>query len=157
LDEREPGHCLMNASVISALAALAGAAIGGLTSVVTSWLTQRVYAKAQRLARDQRRRQTLYKEFIEEASKFYIDALQNDKADVSALVGLYAKISRMRVLSSAAVVESADRIARTIVDTYLAPNKTFPELREMMISGKLDLLRGFSEACRTELEPLRSP
>jgi hypothetical protein len=37
-----------------------------------------------------------------------------------------------------------------IVDTYLAPNKTFPELREMVMSGSLDPLRDFSEACRAE-------
>jgi len=145
----------MNASAITALAALAGATIGGLTSVITSWLTQQMQARTQQLARDQGRRQKLYRDFIEEASKFYIDALQHNNADVSSLVGLYAKISRMRVLSSAAVIERADKIARMIVGTYLGPNKGFPELREMMISGSLDPLRDFSEACRTELRPLR--
>jgi hypothetical protein len=145
----------MNASVITALAALAGATVGGLTSVITSWLTQQMQARTQQLARDQGRRQKLYRDFIEDASKFYIDALQHNNADVSSLVGLYAKISRMRVLSSAAVIEHADKIARMIVDTYLGPNKSFPELREMMISGSLDPLRDFSEACRTELRPLR--
>jgi hypothetical protein len=95
----EPGDRLMNASVISVLAALAGATIGGLTSVLTSWLTQQMQARTQQFARDLGRRQKLYKDFIEEASKSYIDALQHDKADVSSLVGLYAKISRMRVLS----------------------------------------------------------
>jgi len=145
----------MNASVISALAALAGAAIGGLTSVVASWLTQQMQARTQQLVRDQGRRQKLYRDFIEEASSFYVDALQHDKADVSSLIRLYAKISRMRVLSSPKVIESADKIARTIVDTYLAPNKAFPELREMVMKGSLDPLRDFSEACRTELQSLR--
>ena len=144
----------MNASVITALAALAGAAIGGLTSVVASWLTQQMQARTQQLVRDQGRRQKLYKDFIEEASSFYVDALQHDEANVSSLIGLYAKISRMRVLSSPKVIESADKIARTIVDTYLAPNKTFPELREMMVRGSLDPLRDFSQACRTELQSL---
>lgn len=146
----------MNPSVISAIAALTGAVIGGCTSVITSLLAQRAQAKVQWLAMDQNRRQKLYKEFIEEASKCYIDALQHDEADLKALVGLYSKISRMRVLSSAAVVANADQIARKIVDTYLAPNKTFPELREMIISGSLDLLRDYSEACRTELQSLRA-
>ena len=146
----------MNAWIISALSALAGAAIGGITSIVMSWLTQVIQARAQQSAHDQSRREELYKEFIDEASKAYIDALQNDKADISSLVGLYAKISRMRVLSSSTVVERADQIVRKVVDTYLAPNISFPELRELMIGGKLDALRGFSEACRTELQPLRS-
>ena len=145
----------MNASSISALSALAGAAIGGLTSIVMSWLTQEIQARTQQSAHDKSLREDLYRGFIEEASKSYMDALQNNNADLSSLVGLYAKISRMRVLSSDMVVERADWIAKRIVDTYLAPNKSFPELREMLMSGKLDALRDFSEACRIELRPHR--
>ena len=146
----------MNASIISALAALVGAAIGGLTSVLASWLTQQTQAKAQWIAQERIRRQDLYKEFIEEASKAYIDALQHDKPDISALVAIYAKISRMRVLSTPKVIESADRIARQIVDAYLAPDKSFLELREMLNSGTIDLLREFSDACRAEFDSLRA-
>jgi hypothetical protein len=54
------------------------------------------------------------------------------------------------------VVESAELVARRIVDTYLVPNKTFLELREMTIDGSIDLLREFGEACRAEFESLRS-
>jgi hypothetical protein len=39
----------------------------------------------------------------------YIHALQNEKPDVSGLMGLYAEISRMRVLSSVRVIDSADQ------------------------------------------------
>jgi hypothetical protein len=145
----------MNASVVSALAALVGAAIGGLTSVIATWLTQRTQARAQRCAREQIWRQQPSKEFIEEASKCYIDALQHDKADIPGLIGLYAKIGRMRVLSSRPIIESAEHIARKILDAYLEPDKTFVELRDMASSGAIDLLRDFSDACRTEFESLR--
>jgi hypothetical protein len=134
----------MDASIVTELAALAGAAIGGLTSVFASWLTQHAQAKAQRLAQDKLRRQELYKEFIEKASKCYVDALQHDEADIPALVELYVRVGRMRILSSPKVVESAELVARQIIDTYLAPNKTFLELREMVNSGTIDLLRDFS-------------
>jgi hypothetical protein len=107
------------------------------------------------LAHYQLRRQELYKEFIEQASTLYIHALQNDKPDVSGLMALYAEISRMRVLSSARVIDSADQIVKRIVNAYLEPNKTFPELREMTNSGLIDPLRNFSEACRAEAEGLR--
>jgi hypothetical protein len=145
----------MDTSVITALAALAGAAIGGLTSVLASWLTQRAQARMAQLAHYQLRRQELYKEFIEEASKLYIHALQNDKPDLSGLMGLYAEVSRMRVLSSARVIASADEIVKKIISAYLdEPNKTFPELRQMADSGLIDPLRRFSEACRAEAEGL---
>jgi hypothetical protein len=44
-----------------------------------------------------------------------------------------------------------------IVDTYFAPNKTFPELRKLMNSDAIDLLRAFSEECRAELQTLKIP
>ena len=84
----------------------------------------------------------------------YIHALQNDEPDVSGLMALYAEVSRMRVLSSTRVVDSADQIVKTIIDSYLEPNKTFPELRQMAKSGLIDPLRNFSEACRSEAENL---
>jgi hypothetical protein len=146
----------MDASVISALAALAGATVGGLTSVLASWLVQRTQARAQWLAQDTLRRQELYKEFIEEASQCHVYALQHDKAEIPALVSLYAKIARMRVLSSSKVVESAEQIGRKIVDTHLEPDRSFLELREMVNSGSIDLIRDFSETCRAELESLRA-
>jgi hypothetical protein len=90
----------MDASAITAIAGLVGAAIGGLTS-------QRTQARAQWLARDIVRRQDLYKEFIADASKCYVHALQHEEADIPTLVELYAKLGRMRLLSSPNVLESA--------------------------------------------------
>jgi hypothetical protein len=87
----------------------------------------------------------------------YADALVHGEAEVSALVSVYALTNRMRVLSSSAVVEKAEAVVRMIVDTYFAPNKTFPELRTLMNSHAIDPLRAFSEECRAELQALRVP
>ena len=144
----------MDASIMTAVAGLAGAAIGGFTSVLASWLSQHAQAKAQRLQQEQLQRQGIYKEFINDAAKLYVDALQSDKADVSALMGLYAEVSQMRVLSSASVIDRADEILKKITNTYLEPNKALPELSEMANSGLIDPLRNFSEACRAESERL---
>jgi hypothetical protein len=146
----------MNASLISALAACAGAMTGGLTSVLASLLTQRTRARAQWLTQDKVRREDLYREFTEEASKSYIDALQHDKVDVPEMVILYAKIGQMRIVSSAKVIAIADQIGLNILDTYLQPNKSLPDLMEMVRSKSFDLLRDFSEACREEFESLRA-
>ena len=147
----------MDASVITGLAAVVGAAIGGLTSILASWLTQRTQARARWLAQDVVRRQDLYKGFIEAASKCYVHALQHDEADIPTLVDVYARLGMMRVVSSPPKgIESAEQIERKIVDTYLTPNKTFLELREMINNQSIDLLREFSVACRAELESLRA-
>ena len=146
----------MNAGYLPALAALAGSAIGGLTSVASAWLTQHHQDRANRLSGEKARRQKLYKQFIDAASTLYADALAHDQAEVSALVDVYALISRMRVVSSSAVIEKADAVVHLIVDTYFTPNKTFPEFRELMNSHAVDPLRAFSEECRAELQALNA-
>jgi hypothetical protein len=150
----------MDASIISALAALGGALIGGLTSIIASLLAQRAQARVQWIAQDKLRRQDLYKEFIEEASKCYTDALQHDKADIPELVNLYANIGRMRILSSPKVIATAEHVARKILDTYRQPNKALHELMEMANrltnSPSVDVLRDFADACREEFESLRA-
>jgi hypothetical protein len=142
----------MDPGYFSAFAALAGSAVGGLTSLGASWLTQRTQVRAQQFAHDIGRREELYNDFIEEASKLYADAIEHDKADTSKVVRLYALVSRMRVLSSPSVIENADRVMRLIVETYLGPNITFRDMAEALKNSEvIDPLREFSEACREEL------
>ena len=145
----------MDASLISGFAALAGAAIGGLTSATAGWLSQRYTAHAQWVANENLRRQDIYRDFIEAASKCYIHSLQHDEPDVSGLVGLYTNISRMRVLSSAEIVEKAEQVVQRILDAYAEPDKSFVELRSMVKNHAIDLLHDFSKACRLEHERYR--
>jgi hypothetical protein len=146
----------VDASIITALSALTGAAVGGLTSGIANWLNHRSQVRAQWLLHEKSRRQILYRDFIEEASKCYIDALQHDEADIPGLVGLYAKLSRMRSLSSRPVIHRAEEVARKIMDTYLEPDRTFIQLREMAMDGSIDLLHSFSDACHDEFEEMRT-
>jgi hypothetical protein len=126
--------------------------------VAANWLNQKSQIRAQWLHHERNRRQILYRNFIEEASKCYIDSLQHHEADadIPGLVGLYAKLGQMRVLSSRPVVHIAEHIARRIMDTYLEPDKSFVELRDMASTGAIDILCEFSEACRDEFEQLRA-
>jgi len=48
------------------------------------------------------------------------------------------------------------RFERRVIDTYLAPDKSFLEMREMINSDSVDLLRDFSIACRQEFEFIHS-
>jgi hypothetical protein len=63
----------------------------------------------------------------------------------------------MRVFSSSAVVERAQTVVRMIIETYIAPNKAFPELRKLLNTQAFDPLRAFSEECRAELPALKDP
>ena len=118
-------------------------------------LAQRTHARAQWVSQQILRRQDLYKEFIEQTSKLYGDALMHSAVDTPTLIEVYALISRMRVISSPELVEKADAALRSIVDVYFLPNKTMAELRAEINGGKLDLLRDFSTAAREELSRLR--
>jgi hypothetical protein len=142
----------MESAYFSAFAALVGSMIGGLTSLTASWLTQHVQFKAQQRATDLRQRQDLYKAFIEEASRWHADAYAHDTAEVANLVNLYALVSQMRMLSSPRIVESADHVIRVIIETYLAPNKTFHDVRDILDNEAMQPLREFSNACREELQ-----
>ena len=146
----------MDSSIVSALAALVGAVVGGFTSVLTSWHAQRVQARALWRRQEHQRREDLYKAFIEDAAQCYADALQHDEPQMSLFVGIYAKIDQMRVHSTDRVIASAMEIRTRLVETYLNPNRAFPELRDMMADGSIDLLSAFSEACRIELEGMRA-
>ncbi|HEX9462971.1 MAG TPA: hypothetical protein VGB82_10270 [Alphaproteobacteria bacterium] len=146
----------MDPAYLSAVAALSGSVIGGFTSLAASWMSQNVQARTQQIVEEKTRRQKLYKSFIEEASRLYGDALVSDKVEVATLIGLYAMVSRMRVHSTAPVVESAEKVVSMIVDTYFGPNKTLRELRGAIGSHDLDPLRHFSDACREDLRQLRS-
>ena len=142
----------MDSAYLAAFAALTGSVIGGVTSLASAWLTQNRQQRAMRLERDKATRQALYKQFIDEASKLYADALVHHEAGILALSSIYAMINRMRVLSSSAVVEKAETVARVIVETYFAPDKTFPDLLALIDSQTIDPLRAFSQECRAELQ-----
>ena len=144
----------MNSVYLPALTALSGSVIGGLTSFASAWLTQHHQDRVRRLLGEKARRQKLYKQFIDEASKLYADALVHDRAELSALVSVYALISRMRVVSSPAVIEKAEAVVHLIIDTYFTPNKTLSKFRELMNGHAVHPLRAFSEECRAELQAL---
>jgi hypothetical protein len=145
----------MNPATLSALAALSGSAVGGLTSFLSSWIGQSSQLRSQVFLNDKSRRQELYREFVDEASKSYIDSITTNTPDLTRLVALYALISRMRSLSSPKVIEEAEKIAQLIVRSYPEPNKTFADLRPMIIANAIDPLRSFAESCREELEGLK--
>jgi len=141
----------MNSDYFSAYAALAGSVIGGLTSLGASWLSQRVQSRAELVAHHRKRREDLYTDFIEEAAQLYADALEHEKAELVKLVKLYALIGKMELLSSPKIVEIAESIAHTILETYRGPKKTADEIEEFARSEAIAPLRTFSEACRDEL------
>jgi hypothetical protein len=130
---------------------LAGVAIGSLTSFVTTWTTQRSQAREKHRETEAAKREKMFSDFIAEATRLYGDAISHQKDDVSDLVLLYAMVAQMRLFASRAVVEAAELVMERIVETYLAPNRSLSQIKELARSGALNFLLEFGEACRGEL------
>lgn len=141
----------MDGSILTAMVGLAGAAVGGLATFGTSWLTLRaqLHQKAREAARD--RRERVYTDFIKEATRLFGDAFGHQREDVSDLITLYSLAAHMRLLASSEVVAAAENVLEAIVAAYLGPNRTLHELRQFASEGGLDPLRHFSQTCRAEL------
>ena len=145
----------MDTAFVSALSALAGTALGGLTSGLTTMLNTRAQARSEQISHGMARREDLVRDFIVEAAKAYGDAIISSEPKTQELINLYAMISRMRVLSMPRSVACADRVMSTILDTYFQPNRSLRELSTEMKRGRsdsIDVLREFGEAAREELQ-----
>ena len=140
------------------LAALLGAVIGGMLSVLASWLAQRVQTTSQWLSAEVMRRQHLYSEFVEAAACCFGDALLESEPDTGRLANLYGEMGRMRLVSSEPVLREANKIAHKILDTYGDANRSKTEVRDFLAHDSVDLFSDFGDACRAELcrlQPLR--
>jgi hypothetical protein len=141
----------VNPAYVSAIFGLVGASIGGLTSFLTTWLTQRAQLLEKRREAENIRRQDLFDAFIIEASRLYGDALSHEKDDVTDLVQLYALVGKIRLWASRPVVTAAEHAMEAIIRTYLEPNRTLHEIRVLAQQGGMNFLAEFGEAARAEL------
>jgi hypothetical protein len=142
----------MEPAYLTGIAVFGGSIVGGIASLSSTLIAKKHEDRARRALDDKGGRQKLYTQFIEEASKLYLDALVHDQPEPSAMVSVYALISKMRVVSRPNVVETAEAVIQTIFGTYALPNKTVTELHQLMLNREfLDPLLTFSEVCRGDL------
>ena len=141
----------MNSTIITAIAAACGSLMGAAATIVTTWITQRTQTvRAEREAK-LRDRQTLYGEFITEASRLTIEALSHSLEKPDTFVTLYGILGRIRLVASDRVLAAAEVCCRQLVDLYAKPNMTVEQIRVAFERDQLDPIRDFSVACRKEL------
>jgi hypothetical protein len=142
----------MDVAYTSAFAALAGSAIGAFASFATTWLTQHQQERATRLAQEMSRRERLYGEFIDEASRLLADALTHHLEEPSKMVPLYAIMGKLRLFASPKVVTRADEVMAHLVEIYDLPNADFRKPSDRPTPDRVDILRAFGDACREDLQ-----
>ena len=144
----------MDGAVISALAALAGSALGGITPVMSNYLVQRGLTERELLSRELASRQTLYSDFIQFGTKVYVSATTKQSDDANELVILYALIGRIRLFASEPVIEAAEQFALQMTQRFDEPAMTIEALRSATLTHHVDPLNAFSGHCREELRSL---
>lgn len=145
----------MDIGSVSALSALAGSAVGGLTTGFTTWMSLRSQARAGQHTADVARLRDLFRDFLDAAYKTYADALVSSAPKIEEVVALWALVSRMRILCSPQTTACAERVLRKTLDAFFATPKTTEELNDLIENGTgIDPLREFSEAAREELRAL---
>ena len=146
----------MDSTVVTALAAALGSLVGATASIGTTWISQRrqsIRASAEWKLRDH---QSLYKEFIMEASRLFGDAMMKSLERSDQLVGLYGILSRIRLISGDEVLSKAVGCCHRIVELYRRPNMTADQFRAAFEANEFDPLKEFSAACRAELLAMSS-
>lgn len=138
--------------------ALIGALAGGSASLVAAIYTQRFQNRLQRAASEATKRETVYADFVMNASSSFVNAYVKDSValdgDEQRLIGL---INRMRLFAPADVISEAEEVLKTIVDILLKPSIEIRQLAKQAISEGLDQdpLLAFSSVCRADLDNVR--
>ena len=141
----------MDANLITALAGALGSVTGASAAIATTWISQKSQTGRERAKSETRKRETLYGDFITEASQRLANAFDHSLDSPETLVKLGAILGRIRLVSSDAVLVAAEECFDRIVKLYAKPNRTMDELVTTLHSGEFEVLEHFSDACRVEL------
>jgi hypothetical protein len=128
-----------------------GSTVGGLTTFATTFVNQRYVARREMLVKDVANREQLYAEFLKEVADLYkesIDRTLDDLATQPSFITMYSLIGRIRMISSEAVLMTAEKVAEDIIDAYKRPSITFKEWQQLW--GPADPWHEFTKACRAE-------
>ena len=145
----------VNSVIIPAAAAIGGSLVGAAGSIIGTWISARHQDRRDLLGKLIARREALYSDFIGESARLLVDAMQHDTADLQKLLPIYALLSRIRLSSSAPILQEAEDVMKTLLSTYSEPNMTAEQIQSQAVDGHRDPLRQFSDICRAELDSLQ--
>ena len=145
-------------AILSQVSGLLGALIGGGASLAVAIYNQRAEERLQRVANEVTRRETIYGDFLENASKLLLNAYTHDELvlgkDEQHLIGL---INRMRLFAPPHIVGEAEAVLKAIVEVLLKPSIELRQLARESLSKSPDpdpFLK-FSLSCRADLDHVR--
>jgi hypothetical protein len=141
----------MDSTIVTALAAACGSLLGAAATIVTTWITQRTQTTHAEREEKLHGRESLYGDFITEASRLTVDGFSHSLEKPETFVKLYGILGRIRLVAPDPVLAAAEACCREIVDLYAKPNMTVEQIRVAFERDQLDPIRDFSVTCRHEL------
>src|SRR5262249_26237884 len=118
----------MDSTFITAAAAAMGSLVGAVATVGATWITQRTQSARAKIEAKVRDRESLYGEFITEASRLTVEALTHSLEQPETLVKLYGVLGRIRLVAGETVLASAEACCRLVIDLYAKPNLTAEQI-----------------------------
>jgi hypothetical protein len=100
----------LDSNLITALAGVLGSVTGASAAIATTWIAQKSQTVREHAKWETRRRETLYGDFITEASSLVADAFDHTLDNPETLVKLYGILGRIRLVSSEAVLVAAEEV-----------------------------------------------
>jgi hypothetical protein len=145
----------IDAAILGPVSALLGALLGGSASLCAAIYTQRNQNRLQRIAGEIAKRETVYADFVMNASNLLLNAYVRDEIALGGkeqrLIGL---INRMRLFAPPDVTKAAEAVLRAIVKISLEPGIEVRRLAKEALSESRDPdpLLLFSVICRADLD-----
>ena len=145
-------------ALLGPLSALSGALIAGGASLVAAVYNQRGQDRLQRGASEVTKRETVYTDFVMNASNLLLHAYTHDLSELTGeeqhLLGL---INRMRLFAPPDVIGEAEAVLRALVEIALKPRMELRQLASEALSKSPDPdpLLAFSRICRADLDNVR--
>jgi hypothetical protein len=125
--------------------------MGAAASILTTWIAQRTQSVRAQVEMKLRQRQSLYGEFITEASRLTMEALSRTLEQPETFVPLYGVLGRIRLVAPAPTLAAAEACVQEIVDLSAKPNLTVEQIRTAFEQEHFDPVKEFSNVCRAEL------
>jgi hypothetical protein len=128
--------------------------LGGISTIVASWTTQRAQSRSSRVAEERARRDEPYGKFLDETARLNSHAMKEDTVNHEHLVNIFALRGRILLQSPLPVSEAADAIMKRLVSLYMTPNRSDADFWQDIENSSNDLMVAFARACRVDLSSL---
>ena len=141
----------LDPAVIAATSGILGSVVGALSSLGTTFMTQRLQARRERVSIELAKREELYGEYIEQVTPLFAESVETTEFDPAKIFGLYALLGRIRLASSDEVLREAEAVILNLLKWYSNPALEVRVLMEQAARHEVsDPIEVFTRACRRE-------